>query len=195
MSVTPKQEKWNQAYASAEISTAEPAQVLKDNAFLLSNTGTALDLACGRAGNALFLAKQGYEVDAIDNSAVVLEHIEKYANANHIKINSKKRDLKSDGLSDKQYDVIVVSFFLQRGLSKQIIQALKPSGLLFYQTWSQLRCDETGPSNPKFRLEKGELLNLFSPLTPVIYHEHGLIGDLTAGLRNQAMLVAQKNLL
>ena len=36
----------------------KPAQVLSDYAYLLPESGTALDLACGRGGNALFLARR-----------------------------------------------------------------------------------------------------------------------------------------
>lgn len=188
-----KEKKWNNAYKDVDIATAEPTQVLIENSFLLSNTGDALDLACGRAGNSIYLAKQGYQVDAIDNSSIVLEQVRKYANAEQLQINCIKRDIESQGLTSKQYDIIIVSFFLCRELNNQIINALKPDGLLFYQTWSQLQCDKTGPNNPQFRLKPGELLRLFSTLKPVVYHEHGLIGDLTKGLRNQSLLIAQKN--
>ena len=35
--------------------------------------GNALDLACGEGRNAFFLAKNGYTIDAIDSSQVVIE--------------------------------------------------------------------------------------------------------------------------
>ena len=188
-----KEKKWNNAYQDVDIAAAAPSQILQENAFLLSNTGDALDLACGRAGNSIYLAKRGYDVDAIDNSQVVLEQVREYADAERLPINCIKRDVENQGLNSKQYDIIIVSFFLYREISDQIIHALKPKGLLFYQTWSQLQCDKAGPNNPNFRLESGELLKLFSALTPVVYHEHGLIGNLSKGLRNQTMLIAQKN--
>lgn len=193
MTSNQKKEKWNDAYRDSDIATAKPAQVLSENSFLLSNSGDALDLACGRAGNAIFLAKHGYQVDAMDNSSVVLKHIDQYVKTEAARINSIERDIENEGIGAKQYDVIVVSYFLHRGLTQQIINALKPNGLLFYQTWSQLQCDKSGPSNPNFRLKSHELTKLFSILTPLVYHEHGLVGNLQKGLRNQAMLVAQKS--
>jgi hypothetical protein len=44
-------------------------------------------------------------------------------------------DIERDGISSKKYDVIVVSYFLYRPLLPPISQALKPGGLLFYQTF------------------------------------------------------------
>lgn len=188
-----KNKKWDVAYKNAEIATATPAQVLSENAFLLSSSGAALDLACGRAGNAIFLAKCGYTVDAMDSSSVVLSHVEKYAITEGLSIKGIRRDIENEGLGIKQYDVIVVSFFLHRSITQQIINSLKPKGLLFYQTWSQLQSNNIGPSNPRFRLKAGELLVEFAALTPLVYQEYGLVGDLKKGLRNQALLVAQKS--
>lgn len=190
--MTDKQKKWNEAYQNADITSAKPAQVLSENDFLLSNKGDALDLACGRAGNAIFLANKGFRVDAIDNSSVVLEHLTHFSKEQNLQISCELRDIENKGLSDKKYDVIVVSYFLNRDLFPQIINALKPNGLLFYQTWSQLKCDDSGPSNSAFRLAAGELLELSKPLRPILYRENGLQGDTTKGLRNEAMLITQK---
>jgi SAM-dependent methyltransferase len=186
------QRKWDEAYKSADIASAKAAQILCENAFLLDDSGDALELACGRAGNAIFLAKKGFQVDALDISPVVLEAVDQFAKAYKLPINTKIRDIESNGLGDKKYDVIVVSYFLNRGLFPQIINALKLNGLLFYQTWSQLKCDDKGPSNPAFRLQAGELLNLCDPLRVVLYRENGQQGDTQKGLRNEAMLIAQK---
>jgi len=191
LGLTSKLKKWNEAYQGADIAAATPAQVLSENSYLLMQGGDALDLACGRAGNAIFLASKGFQVDAIDISPVVLGYVTQFAEEQALPISCQLRDVENEGLTQKKYDVIVVSYFLSRDLFPQIIRALKPNGLLFYQTWSQLRCDDTGPSNPDFRLQAGELLDLCSSLQPVFYREDGLQGDITKGLRNEAMLIAQ----
>lgn len=187
-----KQKKWNETYQNVDFSSAIPAQVLHENAYLLPNSGNALDLACGRAGNAQFLAEQGFYVDAVDYSPVLLKGLESYVKDQCLNIACQLRDIETDGLSAKKYDVIVVSYFLNRRLFPQIISTLKPDGLLFYQTWSQLSIDDSGPSNPEFRLQVGELLELCSPLRPILYRENGVQGDIRQGLRNDAILIAQK---
>ena len=198
-----KQKKWDGAYKNANIANALPAQVLAENDFLLNTildkSGSvttkkqALDLACGRAGNALFLARRNYEVDAIDISSNVLEHVNHYAKEESLNISCIQRDVEKEGLSNKKYDVIVASYFLNRELFPQIVDALKPKGLLFYQTWSQVKCGDAGPSNPAFRLANGELLELCDSLDILLYQQYGTAGDVSNGLRNESLVIAQKN--
>jgi len=183
--------KWNEAYQKADISIAKPVQVLSENAHLLPENGDALDLACGRAGNAIFLARRGFIVDAVDISPVVLGYVEAFVNEQGLSILCQCRDVESKGLAMKQYDVIVVSYFLNRDLFPQIIKALKPNGLLFYQTWSQEKIDDSGPGNPLFRLKAGELLELSQSLNLLFYREEGSQGNILKGSRNVAMLLAQ----
>ncbi len=187
-----KRQKWDDAYRDADYSGATAAQVLTDNLHLLPVEGDALDLACGRAGNAQLLAQQDLNVDAVDFSTILLEGLSSFVKEQRLNINCIQRDIESDGLSDKKYDVIVVSYFLNRELFSEIIDALKPNGLLFYQTWSQLAVDDSGPGNPKFRLEAGELLKLCASMRVLLYSENGRQGKVTRGLRNEALIIAQK---
>ena len=191
-----KEKKWNAAYQDADYASALPAQVLSENSYLLpqfsQQQGNALDLACGRAGNAQFLAKRNFSVDAVDISSVVLEGLQSYVEQQDLSITCILRDIEKEGLSEKQYDVIVVSYFLNRELFPQILNALKPNGLLYYQTWSQLSVDDSGPRNPDFRLKAGELLQLTTSLQTLYYQEDGKQGDISKGLRNEALLIAKK---
>jgi len=195
VTISDKKAKWDEAYGDADIASALPALVLAENAFLLPQTGgDALDLACGRAGNAQFLAGKGFDVDALDNSEVVLKHLSQFVEEAQLPINTVLRDVEAEGLTDKKYDVIVVSYFLYRELFPQIIKQLKPNGLLFYQTWAT-PCEglqAAGPKSQKFRLQDGELLSLCAPLKTLFYAENKSLGDTTRGLRNEAMIVAQK---
>ncbi|MEE9309669.1 MAG: methyltransferase domain-containing protein [Cocleimonas sp.] len=118
----PKLEKWNEAYQDADISSAKPAHVLTENTHLLPATGNALDLACGKAGNALYLAKKGFKVDAVDLSPTVLSHVKHYANQHNLPITCICKDIENTGLPNKKYDVIIVSYFLNRALFPQILK-------------------------------------------------------------------------
>lgn len=188
-----KLDKWNDAYQGVDIASTKPARVLAENLHLLPESGDALDLACGRAGNAILLSKYGFNVDAVDISPVVLASVEQFVEQQDLSILCEVRDIEKEGLSGKEYDVITVSYFLNRQLFPQIIKSLKPEGLLFYETWSQQKVNDTGPNNPKFRLEMGELLKLTAPLKTLLYREEGGSGDTSKGYRNTAMLVAQKH--
>ena len=90
------------------------------------------------------------------------------------------------------FDVICVGHFLERSLCPKIAAALRPGGLLFYQTFTEERVDDGGPGNPAFRLGCNELLRLFPDLVVRLYREEGRVGDMTRGFRNRAQLIAQR---
>ena len=90
------------------------------------------------------------------------------------------------------FDVIVVSRFLERDLAPAIHAALRPQGILYYQTFTRSHVDDSGPSSPEYRLADNELLHLFASMRVLCYREEGRVGDLSRGFRNEAMLVAQR---
>lgn len=187
------QKKWDQIYAEQQIGALQPAEVLSRNLHLLPQNGHALDIACGLGGNAIELAKQGLLVDAWDISPAVIDKLEQYAATHNLAIRGKACDILATPLGENRYDVILVSHFLERDLTQPIINALKPGGLLFYQTFSrEVTPSYSGPGNPDFRLATGELLEMFSALRPVVYREEGLLGDINQGLRNEVLMVAIK---
>src|SRR5687767_10145408 len=57
--------------------------------------GRALDVACGKGRNALFLASRGFQVTAIDISPVGLEYGREQAQANSLSIAWQKADLEN----------------------------------------------------------------------------------------------------
>ncbi len=169
-----------------------PATVLTRNAHLLPNRGTALDLACGLGGNALFLAARGLTVSAWDLSQVAVERVRAQAKTGGLQIEVQARDIIARPPPPSSFDVIVVSHFLDRGLAPAIAPALRPGGLLFYQTFAREAVTDQRPSNPEFRLQQNELLQLFAGLVVRVYRDEGRLGDLSRGVRDLAMLVAQR---
>lgn len=184
--------KWDAIYSQAGNEACPPAQVLAENAFLLPENGTALDLACGLGGNAIFLARQGLAVTAIDISSVAIEKLTAHAALQGLDINASQQKIDRHSLMELRFDVIVVSRFLDRNLSDAIIGALNPAGLLFYQTYTRKKAGRHGPNNPDYLLAESELLALFSPLRPVFYRDNGLIGNKMMGLRGEAQFIGQK---
>ncbi|WP_240905903.1 hypothetical protein [Thiorhodococcus mannitoliphagus] len=69
--------------------------------------------------------------------------------------------------------------------------ALRPGGLLLYQTFSREAVTDRGPSNPDYRLAPNELLRLFPGLIVRAYRDEGCVGDTRRGTRDIAFLVAQ----
>lgn len=182
---------WDSRHAEAE-DIGSVASVLTRNAHLLDGQGRALDLACGRGASALWLARQGYAVSAWDYSGVALQRLQQVARQQNVEIDTELRDVVADPPTPGSYDLILVSYFLDRSLASAIAAALKPGGLLFYQTFSQDGPSDTGPGNPAFRLAPNELLSLFHGLRLRYYREEGGLGDVTRGERGVAMMLAEQ---
>lgn len=184
--------KWNERYRDAIVGEGEPVRVLRDHLHLLPHHGRALDLACGLGANALLLAAHGLDTTAWDISAVATDKLNAYAREHDLPLHAEVRDLTQHGLPEHHFDVIVVSRYLERSLCPAIQTALKPGGLLYYQTWTRAQVGEHGPSNPAFRLARNELLHLFTELDIIAYREEDTVGDTARGLRDEAWLVAQR---
>ncbi len=189
MSTEDLREKWDRRYENA-LATPPPIAVLTENAHLLPDRGRALDLACGLGGNALYLARRGLQVSAWDLSPVAVAAL--VASAGGLDLSAEARDVTAHPPPPDLFDVICVGHFLERALCSHIADALRPGGLLFYQTFTRERVDDGGPSTASFRLETNELMRLFSGLILRFYRDEGCIGDTGRGFRNYAQMVAQR---
>ncbi len=189
--VSPEQVKWDARYRGSD-KIPEPALVLQEFQHLLPASGQALDLACGLGGNALLLAEHGLTTYAWDISPVAIDRLKQEARSRGLGLETDVRDVVAAPPEPASFDVIVVSRFLERELVPSLIQALRPGGLIYYQTFTADRVDDTGPHNPQYRLSQNELLTLFNSLRLIVYREDGLAGELSKGLRGEAMLVAQQ---
>ena len=185
------QAQWDARYAK-NTDAPQACQVLREFSHLLPSQGRALDLACGMGGNALLLAKQGLTAHAWDLSPVGIEKLKHIAAQQSLTVDGQVRDSINNPPAANSFDVIVVSYFLERQLFPRLLEALKPSGLLFYETFVKDKPQGIGPSNPDYLLEQNELLGLCEGLVVRAYREEGLIGDITVGVRNVAMLAAQR---
>ncbi|MCP4996121.1 MAG: methyltransferase domain-containing protein [Gammaproteobacteria bacterium] len=183
--------KWDQRHQDAE-DPGHVARVLEENLYLLPARGKALDLACGRGANALALATAGLDVHAWDLSSVGIARLDVAALEQGLTVHAAVRDVIKNPPEPNTFDVILVSYFLDRNLVSAIVSALKPGGLLFYQTFSQLAVSDCGPTSADFRLAENELLHLFRELKVRVYREESTLGDTCNGWRDLAMLIAEK---
>lgn len=184
--------KWNDRYRAAT-GGPQASRVLKENLHLLPDQGRALDLACGLGGNAMLLAQQGLHVDAWDIADVPVSALQDIALKRQLSIQAELRDVETHPPEPETFDVIVVSYFLQRDIVAEMIDAVKAGGLIFYQTFTRQRVSDRGPQRAEFRLADQELLHLFSSMQLVFYREEGLIGDVHKGFRDEAMFIGRKN--
>ena len=197
------QAEWDEKHRLAgEDAAAEPTSILRELLPLLPE-GRALDLACGTGRNALFLARSGRRVTAVDWSAAALDALEAKARSEGVSVRRYKQfgdargahragldllqaDLEKTRLPESAFDLVVCVRYLQRTLFPQIVEALRPGGVLLYETHTQAQLDFAGgPRNPAFLLRPGELHDAFPGLRVLFYRE------LRAG-QGIASLAAQK---
>lgn len=122
----------------------------------------ALELACGLGRNALWLAEQGYTVDAVDISITALRkaHTEMRARGLH-GVNFIVADLDHFPLPHYPYDLIYVFRFLDRALFPAIRDRLRPGGLVIYQTLNARWLEKRPETRRHHTLQLGELPGFF----------------------------------
>ena len=162
----------------------EPARWLLDHAHLLPHSGRAIDVACGRGRNALWLARRGLTTDAIDRDAGAVEYVRAEAQRLQLPVSAEIVDLEQgDGWwPEGVYDVVVVVHYLHRPLFPALQAALRPGGILVYETFTRAQAERGKPTNPAFLLEPGELRDLIGPLDLLVEREGDFEGKMLASV-------------
>jgi tellurite methyltransferase len=183
------QSEWDAKHQlTADDSSAEPTGILCELWPLLPS-GAALDLACGTGRNALFLAERGLHVTAVDWSTAALDILEARARSRKIPtrriqaleetkrssragIDLVQADLERIDLPARFFDLILNLRYLHRSLFPQICRALRPNGMLLFETYTEAQLDFcAGPRDPAHLLKVGELREAFPELHPLFYRE------------------------
>lgn len=136
---------------------------------LLPGRPAAIDIATGTGRNAVYLAKQGFEVTAVDVSPVGLQLARRLAGDQDAEVDFLEADLESTHLEVARYDLVLNSHYLQRTLFPRLVAALKPGGILAFETFC--RSTPQHPMKPEFLLAPNELLKAFSGLKILFYEE------------------------
>ena len=124
--------------------------------------GRALDVATGLGRNALYLARAGYRVDAIDISATGLQRAAGRARRRGLRIRWIEADLDRYPLPERRYAVIVNAFFLKRRLVRTLKSAVRPGGVILIETHLVAGTPDGGPrARSQNRLKPGELRRWF----------------------------------
>lgn len=161
---------WDARYRRGEYATLEPNHLLLRVAEQLP-AGRALDLACGAGRHALSLARKGWRVTAVDQSAVAVEIMKERARASGLEIDAQVRDLERGDfeIEGEAYDLICDFYYLQRDLWPQIRAGVRAGGTFAAAIHLADEGDESG--NPNFLLQPGELGAEFKGWEVLHYHE------------------------
>lgn len=186
------QKKWDERFGRKEFALGKnPNPFLKKHIHLLPR-GKALDIATGEGRNAVFLAQNGFEVDAVDISEKGLKKVRALAREKGVKINTVLVDLDQYQIEKERYDLIANFYFLKRRLIPRIRTGLKKGGKVIFETYTlEHRTLATGgPKQAKYFLKPNEPLRLFKKFRIQLYRE----GIFREGGRKKAVasLVAEK---
>lgn len=178
------QERWDARYKDQDPGEVSPPSELLQEAVRLRGSlnppGTALDLACGGGRNSLWLADQGYEVDAVDVSAEGLALAKKRAQRSaQTGSQSEPKPIRwihadlDQGLPlPGEWDLILIIRYLDLALIRQAAARLRPGGLLVVELHMNPGDEPVaGPRNPNFLVEPGAIAEATSELSTLVLEE------------------------
>lgn len=186
--LAPRQ-RWDERYAVLSLKDRrEPTPFVAACLPRLPEQGIALDVAAGAGRHSLALARHGLQVDAVDISCQGLHLARQRAKAAGVPIRLIAADIERPWLPHRQYDLILISFFLYRPLFPLIKERLRPGGWLIYETLTTAQRTGWGdqPLHREFLLEPGELQAAFADFEILFYDEAD------HGNRATAQLLARK---
>ncbi len=135
---------WNDTYDTEHyVYGTEPNDFLREHVNHLPK-GKVLCLAEGEGRNAVFLAKLGYEVTAVDLSHVGLQKAERLAEENQVEIETVCADLAQFDLGEEAWNGVVSIFChlpadLRADVYHRVQMALKPNGVFLVEGYTPLQ--------------------------------------------------------
>lgn len=185
---------WDERYSRGEHATSEPGKLLVRVVHDLT-PGRALDIACGAGRHAVYLARHGWEVTAVDSSRVGIELLNERARANGVTVNAQIADLERDEfqIESEAFDLICVFYYLQRDLFSRLKVGLRAGGTFVASIHMVDESRDVQDINPNFLLNPGELRGFFAGWDIEHYHET-VHADSDAGehTRRSAEIIARK---
>lgn len=166
--------RWDRRYARASTASPQVPVALADRPDLvdaLPRAGRALDIAAGTGATALWFARRGLDVCALEISERAVELLERGAAAAGVahRLEIRSVDLDAGLPADlHDLDVVICQRFRDVGLYPAIVGALAPSGIGIVTVLSSV--GRPGPPGT-FHARPGELLQAFDrPETELLHH-------------------------
>lgn len=170
----------------------EPNQILIDHidAFEQLPSGPILDLACGHGRHGLYLAERGHCVWFADRNRDALAAVELQLQQQQLAGVIWPTDLESgeNPFVGRQFAAVIGVNYLHRPVLAWLGDAIKPGGLIVYETFTTENAQLGRPRNPDFLLNSNELANTFASWQQIHYRE----GRHSNPDRYSAQLVARK---
>ena len=163
---------WDERYGDDEYAYGRQPNSFLQNHFSVIPQGNILSIAEGEGRNAVFLAKQGYNVTAVDSSIVGLGKAQKLAEENGVEIECVHADLAEYDFGENKWDGIVSIFcplpsVLRKQIYKKVEVGLKQNGVFLLEAYTpeQIRYGTGGGNDVDLMQSKASLNNELSRLT------------------------------
>ena len=164
-------DRWNEKYdIETYLFGEKPIPFLVDNIEIFRK-GKALDVAMGEGRNGVYLATQGFDVTGLDISEKGLEKAQLLAAKHNVTIKTKVVDLENVKLEANSYDLIICTYFMDRGLYEKFYDALKPGGMVLVETYN-VDYLKYRKFNAKWALKTNELLDIFKRMRVLRYQDY-----------------------
>lgn len=153
---------WNARYSAREEIDSDPSPLVIEAAAGLE-PGRALDLACGAGRNAVWLARQRWNVTAVDGAEEAIRIVHELDPS----IATAVLDLEDGSplpFDDGAFDLVAIMYFLHRPLFAEASRVLRPGGTVV----SAIRMKGI---DPRYCVRRGELRSFFEGWTLVHYDE------------------------
>jgi 2-polyprenyl-3-methyl-5-hydroxy-6-metoxy-1,4-benzoquinol methylase len=148
-------EAWDERYAAMDLVwSAEPNRFVAAE-FADVPPGRALDVAAGEGRNAIWLAARGWQVTAVDFSAVAIDKGRRFARAEEVDVDWVVADVLNYEPASAAYDAVVIAYLhLPPAATAQVFEAatraVAPGGCVFVVGHDVTNIAEGvgGPQNP-----------------------------------------------
>jgi SAM-dependent methyltransferase len=175
---------WDERYSIKDyVYGSLPNQFFKEQIDKLK-PGKILMVGEGEGRNAVYAAKLGWQVDAIDSSSIAKEKAVRLAEQNHVAINYQVGDIFSYDFPEKVYDAVGIIFLHvnesekeSEVLSRNVMDALKKNGRIILELFSknQLGKKSGGPQDLSMLCSIEQVQKNFPTLKHVILREENVL--------------------
>ena len=166
---------WNERYRNPNASYGtEPNDFLRSHVAIFPQ-GRILSLCEGEGRNAVFLARHGYEVLAVDGSTVGLQNAEDLARRRSVKIKTEVADLADYHITPDYWDGVVLIFahlptHIRQRIHRQAVLGLRNGGVLLLESFGpgQTAFNTGGPKNQDLLPSLAQLQSEFQGLEYIL---------------------------
>ena len=135
---------------------------------LIRTGGRVLDVACGYGRHLRYLSSLGLAVVGVDRDETALA-----ASGRTAGVEILVADIEAGPwpFAPGEFDGVVVTNYLWRPLFANLLGALRPGGVLIYETFALGNERYGRPANPDHLLQRDELLRRAEPLSVVAFEQ------------------------